>query len=362
MRNEIHRSRAEMMQRNPMLLPAESGFVPEEMPGLRKAAVLMVALGDELAKTLFQSLSENDVQRVTDEITRLGEVPAAQLTNVLTEFYGLLETQQYMVRGGPEYALKLLTEAFGSSKAEELLAQVRRIRERTDGDMAVLQKIDPQQLSKFLEAEHPQTVALVLAHLDAKRGSTVLMQLQPEMRVDVIRRLAEMRQFSPEMAQTVAQVLHGKMEGVGSGGRRSYSGFKAVADLLNRVDQTASKGILEEIEHNEPQLAIGIRNLMFTFEDLTTVPQESIREFLAAVDKRTLAMALKGGRENLKAHLFKSMSSRAVEMLKDDMDTLGPVRTKDVGLAQQELLAVARQLESEGRMMLKMEADDDLTV
>ncbi len=362
MRGEMHRSGAETMQRNPMLLPAEAGFVPAEMPGLRKAAVLMVALGDELAKTLFQSLSENDVQRVTDEITRLGEVPAAQLTQVLTEFYGLLETQQYMVRGGPEYALRLLTEAFGSSKAEQLLAQVRRIRERTDGDMAVLQKMDPQQLSKFLETEHPQTVALVLAHLDAKRGSMVLMQLQPAMRVDVVRRLAEMRQFSPEMAQTVAMVLHGRMEGMGSGGRKSYSGFKAVADLLNRVDQTASKGILEEIEHDEPQLAIGIRNLMFTFEDLTTVPPESIREFLAAVDKRTLAMALKGGRENLKAHLFKSMSSRAVEMLKDDMEALGPVRMKDVGLAQQELLAVARQLESEGRMMLKMEADDDLTV
>ena len=362
MRTEVHRTGVEAMQRNPMLLPAESGFIPAEMSGLRKAAVLMVALGDELAKTLFQSLSENDVQRVTDEITRLGEVPAAQLTQVLTEFYGLLETQQYMVRGGPAYALKLLTEAFGSSKAEELLAQVRRIRERTDGDMAVLQKMDPQQLSKFLETEHPQTVALVLAHLDAKRGSMVLMQLQPAMRVDVVRRLAEMRQFSPEMAQTVALVLHGRMEGMGTGGRRSYSGFKAVADLLNRVDQTASKGILEEIEHDEPQLAIGIRNLMFTFEDLTTVPPESIREFLAAVDKRTLAMALKGGRENLKAHLFKGMSSRAVEMLKDDMEALGPVRMKDVGLAQQELLAVARQLESEGRMMLKMEADDDLTV
>ena len=362
MMNEMHRTGGEAMQRNPMLLPAESGFVPAEMPGLRKAAILMVALGYELAKTLFQSLSENDVQRVTDEITRLGEVPAAQLTQVLTEFYGLLETQQYMVRGGPEYALKVLTEAFGSSKAEALLAQVRKIRERTDGDMAVLQKMDPQQLSKFLETEHPQTVALVLAHLDAKRGSMVLMQLQPGMRVDVVRRLAEMRQFSPEMAQTVALVLHGRMEGMGTGGRRSYSGFKAVADLLNRVDQTASKGILEEIEHDEPQLAIGIRNLMFTFEDLTTVPPESIREFLAAVDKRTLAMALKGGRENLKAHLFKGMSSRAVDMLKDDMETLGPVRMKDVGLAQQELLAVARQLESEGRMMLKMEADDDLTV
>jgi flagellar motor switch protein FliG len=188
------------------------------------------------------------------------------------------------------------------------------------------------------------------------------MQLQPAMRVDVVRRLAEMRQFSPEMAQTVALVLHKRMEGMGKGGRKSYSGFKAVADLLNRVDQAASKGILEEIEHEEPQLAIGIRNLMFTFEDLTTVPPESIREFLAAADKRVLAMALKGGRDNLKAHLFKAMSSRAVEMLKEDMDALGPVRMKDVGLAQQELLTLARQLESEGRMMLKMEVGDDLTL
>jgi flagellar motor switch protein FliG len=359
---EMPMTGAEAMQRNPMLLPAESGFMPAEIPGLRKAAILIMALGDELAKTLFQSLSENDVQRVTDEITRLGEVPATQLTQVLTEFYGLLETQQYMVRGGPEYALKLLTEAFGASKAEQLLSQVRRIRERTDGDMAALQKMDPLQLSKFLETEHSQTVALVLAHLDAKRGSTVLMQLQPAVRVEVVRRLAEMRQFSPEMAQTVSLVLQRRMEGMGTGGRKSYSGFKAVADLLNRVDQAASKGILEEIEHDEPQLAIGIRNLMFTFEDLTTVPPESIREFLAAVDKRTLAMALKGGRENLKAHLFKSMSSRAVEMLKDDMEALGPVRMKDVGLAQQELLVIARQLESEGRMMLKMEADDDLAI
>src|SRR5580658_2970613 len=274
-------SRAEMMRQNPLLLPAEAGFAPAEIPGLRKAAILMVAVGDELAKVLFRSLSDADVRRVTEEITRLGEVPAAQLTQVLTEFYGLLETQQYMVRGGPEYALKLLTEAFGSSKAEEMLAQVRKIRERSSGDMAVVQRMDAQHLSKFLENEHSQTVALVLAHLDPKRGSTVLMNLQGPMRVDVVRRLAEMRQFSPEMAQTVALVLQKRMEGMGTGGRKSYSGFKAVADLLNRVDQTASKGILEEIEHDEPKLAIGIRNLMFTFEDLTTVPPESIREFLA---------------------------------------------------------------------------------
>jgi flagellar motor switch protein FliG len=164
------------------------------------------------------------------------------------------------------------------------------------------------------------------------------------------------------MAQKVAFVLHRRLEGVGTGGRKSYSGFKAVAELLNRIDQMASKGILEEIEQKEPQLAIGIRNLMFTFEDLLTVPAESIREFVAAADKRVLAMALKGGRENLKAHLFKAMSSRAVEMLREDMEVMGPVRMKDVGLAQQELLALARQLEAEGKMMLKMGADDDLAV
>jgi flagellar motor switch protein FliG len=348
-------------QRPPLLLPEDAGFVAAEIPGLRKAAILLVALGDDLAKTLFQSLSESDVQRVTEEITRLGEIPAQQLTQVMTEFYGLLETQQYMVRGGPEYALRVLTEAFGATKAEGMLAQVRRIRERSSGNMAVLQRMDPQQLSKFLQTEHPQTIALVLAHVDAKRGSTILMQLGPALRVNVVKRLAEMRQFSSEMAQKVAFVLHRRLEGVGTG-RKSYSGFKAVAELLNRVDQTASKGILEEIEQQEPQLAIGIRNLMFTFEDLLTVPPESIREFVAASDKRVLAMALKGGRENLKAHLFKAMSSRAVEMLKEDMDVMGPVRMKDVGLAQQELLALARQLEAEGKMLLKMGADDDLAV
>src|ERR1700677_5023454 len=128
-------SGAEMMRQNPLLLPAEAGFAAAEISGLRKAAILMVAVGDEFAKLLFRSLSAADVWRVTEEITRLAQVPAAQSTQVLTEFYGLLETQQYMVRGGPEYALKLLTEAFGSSKAEEMLAQVRKIRERTNGDM-----------------------------------------------------------------------------------------------------------------------------------------------------------------------------------------------------------------------------------
>lgn len=344
--------------------PAEMplGFTPTGLPGLRKAAILMVAVGDDLAKIFFQSLSNGDVQQVTDEITRLGEVPQGQLTQVLMEFYGLLETEQYMVRGGPDYATRLLTMAFGPARAAEMLLEVRGMRERTHGDLGMLHKMDPHQLSKFLENEHPQTVALVLAHLDPKRGSALLMHLDAGLRVDTVRRLAEMRQFSPEMAEKVGVILHRRMEAMGSNGRRSYAGFKAVADMLNRLDMVSSKTIIEAIEVDEPKLAIGIRNLMFTFEDLLTVPEASVRELIAAVDKRVLALSLKGAKENLKAHLFKAMSTRAVEMLKDDMEAMGPVRTKEVARAQQELLVTAHSLEAEGKITLKLEADDELAV
>jgi flagellar motor switch protein FliG len=226
----------------------------------------------------------------------------------------------------------------------------------------MVQKMDPEQLSKFLENEHPQTVALVLAHLDPKRGSTLLMHLDKNMRVETVRRLAEMRQFSPEMANKVGVILQRRMEAVGSNGRKSYSGFKAVADMLNRLDQEASKGIIEEIERQEPTLALGIRNLMFTFEDLLTVSEANISELIGAVDKQVLALALKGSREDLRAHLFKSMSSRALDMLKDEMEAMGPVRTKEVARAQQEMLTLARTLEAEGKISLKMEADDELAV
>ena len=343
------------------MLP-DAGFAPTGLPGLRKAAILLVAVGDDLAKVFFQSLSNTDVQHVADEITRLGEVPQTQLTQVLAEFYGLLETEQYMVRGGPDYASRLLTQAFGSVRAAEMLLEVQGMRERTHGDLAMLQKMDPHQLSKVLENEHPQTVALVLAHLDPKRGSVLLMHLDAGLRVETVIRLAEMRQFSPEMAQKVGVILHKRMDSMGSNGRRSYAGFKAVADMLNRLDMVASKTILDEIEREEPKLAIGIRNLMFTFEDLLTVSEASVREIVAAVDKRVLAVSLKGAKENLKAHLFKAMSTRAVEMLKDDMDAMGPVRTKEVARAQQEMLVLAHSLEAEGRVTLKAEADDELAV
>jgi flagellar motor switch protein FliG len=332
------------------------------MSGVRKAAILMVAVGDEIGKKIIQNLPENDVQRLTEELAGLKNIPPDLSFEVVEEFYEMLETQQYMMHGGLEYATKLLVDSFGKQRAEDLLALVKRAQEANQGNLAMLQKVDPLQLGKFLDGEHPQTVALVLAHLDPKRASQVLDSLGDEHRVDAIRRLAAMRQFSPEMAQKVAVILHKRLENVGDTSRKAYSGFKAVADLLNRQDVEQAKKILEQIEDNDPDTALNIRNLMFTFEDLVTIPSASMREIVSMVDKRQVALALRGAKEDLRAHVFRAMSSRAVDMLKEDMEVLGPVRTREVASAQQEILNLARRLESEGKVILKLEQGDDLLV
>ncbi|MEO6923386.1 MAG: flagellar motor switch protein FliG, partial [Bryocella sp.] len=200
-----------------------------DMPGPRKAALLLMAVGEDLAKVLFQQLDEKQLERITYEITSIGTVPREVLTEILVEFYGMLETQQSMVHGGKDYARRVLTETFGAERAEELLSQMEIVQERSTGDIAMLQTMDPQQLSRFLENEHPQTVALVLAHLEPQKGSMLLMALKPELRVEAVQRLAEMRQFSPEMAKKVALVLARRMDSLGNSGRRSYSGFRSVA-------------------------------------------------------------------------------------------------------------------------------------
>jgi flagellar motor switch protein FliG len=169
-----------------------------------------------------------------------------------------------------------------------------------------------------------------------------------------------MRQFSPEMAQKVAHILHRRLEKVGDTARKSYSGFKAVADLMNQLNAEESRKILEAIEAGQPELALSIRNLMFTFEDLVTVLPATIREIVSGADKHQLALALRGANDELKAQFFKAMSSRAVEMLKEDMEVLGPVRSREVAQAQQEILNLARRLESEGKVILKLETGDEM--
>jgi flagellar motor switch protein FliG len=330
------------------------------MSGVRKAAVLLVAVGEELAKEILRALPEADVQLLTEELAELRGITPDISTGILEEFWGLLDTKNFMTHGGLDYASRLLKETFGAARADDLLMLVRRSQEEAHGNLAKLQRTDPQQLGKLLDSEHPQTIALVLAHLDPKRASMVLDSLSEDHKVLSIQRLAEMRQFSPEMAQKVAHILHRRLENVGDTGRKSYSGFKAVADLLNRLNAEESKKILETIEDGQPELALAIRNLMFTFEDLVTVPPTTIREIVSGVDKRQLALALRGAKEELRAQIFKSMSSRAVEMLKEDMEVLGPVRSREVAQAQQEILNLARRLEAEGKVVLKLETGDEM--
>ncbi|MDR3764998.1 MAG: flagellar motor switch protein FliG [Acidobacteriota bacterium] len=332
------------------------------IPGLRKAAILLVLLGEEISSLIFRNLSEDELREITQEIADLGKVDPQQAVDILDEYHTLTVTQEYIAHGGLTYAEKLLVTALGPEAARDVLNSVIRAQEMSASKLDSLQKADPQQLAKFLQGEHPQTIALILAHLDAKQASALLMKLTEETRAAAVRRLAELRQFSPEMAQKVSVVLHKRLTALGEQSRRAYAGFKGVADLLNRMEPSSGKIILELIERDDPKLAMGIRNLMFTFDDLLGVPEVGIRELLSQLDKKTLAVALKGSSEQLRDHMFKSMSTRAVDMLKEDMEALGPLRSKDVTKAQQECVATARKLEQQGKLQLKQENEDELVV
>jgi len=335
---------------------------PAANPGLQKAAILMVLLGEEAASHIYRNLPENDVQRLTRRIAELEHFKPETAIAVLEEYHQLSLTQGYLAEGGPEYAQKLLVKSFGEAGAQRLLDQVRSAMEQNAVHLESLQEADPQQLAKFLEVEHPQTIALILAHLNARQASALLLRLPEDVRAETIKRLAQLRQFSPDVAQKVALALNKHLESVGEQSRRAYAGFKGAADLLNQLEPIKSKSILEIIEKDDPKMALGIRNLMFTFEDLLGVPEAGIRELLGQLDKKTLALALRGATDELKNLIFKSMSSRAVDMLKEDMEVLGAVRAKDVNQAQHEIVEVARRLEAEGKLVLSAESQEEYVV
>jgi flagellar motor switch protein FliG len=330
--------------------------------GRKKAAILLVLLGNEAAATLYKNLPETEVRLITQEITELEYISPELAAQVLREYHRLTLTQEYLAQGGRDYATKLLVKAFGEQNAQALLAEVHRAQEVSAQNLDTLQKADPHQLAKFIQGEHPQTIALILAHLNAKVARSVLMMLPEKIRGQAVKRLAQMQQFSPEMVKKISMVLHKRLSNLGTQSQRAYGGVKAVAELLNQIDQDASTTILGTIEQDNASLATTIRNLMFTFEDFLVVPDTGIRELLGQVDKKMLATALKGASEDLKNHIFKCMSSRAVEMLKEDMDVLGPVRSKDVQTAQREIVAAARRLEGEGKLALKQEQEDSYVV
>jgi flagellar motor switch protein FliG len=335
---------------------------PEKLSisGARKAAILLTVLGEDSAATVFRNLDEKDLQRVADEVASLGTVPVELSLQVFEEYQRITQAQDFIVQGGHDLARRLLIKAFGETDAEGIMQRLTKARELNP--LESLQRADPQKLARFLEVEHPQTIALILGQLGDRQASALLMSLPNEIRSEAVKRLANLRRFSPEMAEKVSHLLALRLSAVGEQGKRAYSGFQSVADIMNCIDTTVAQEILVEIENEEPALAISIRDLMFTFDDLIQVAESQVRELTGAVDKRVLATALKGTNEQLKDHFFRTMSSRAVEMLKEDIEALGPVRSKDVIKAQSEIVTIARQLESEGKIVLKGEANDEYVV
>jgi flagellar motor switch protein FliG len=328
--------------------------------GARKAAILLTVLGEDSAATVFRNLDEKDLQRVADEVAGLGPVPVEVSLQVFEEYQRLTQAQDFIIQGGHDLARRLLVKAFGEADAESIMQRLTKARELNP--LESLQRADPQKLARFLEAEHPQTIALILGQLGERQASALLMNLPNDIRAEAVKRLANLRRFSPEMAEKVSVVLAQRLRAVGEQGKRTYSGFQSVADIMNCIDTTVAQEILADIENEEPTLAISIRDLMFTFEDFLQVGESQVRELTGAIDKRVLATALKGANEELKNHFFRTMSSRAIEMLKEDIESLGPVRNKDVLKAQSEIVAIARQLETEGKIVLKGEANDEYVV
>jgi flagellar motor switch protein FliG len=271
----------------------------------------------------------------------------------------MMSAQDFIAVGGQDVATRLLVKAFGENGAKNMVLRLTGADEPGLLEVKSLKKADPQQLAKFLVGERPQTKALVLGHLDAKRASALLMSMEPDVRADCVKRLANLGQYSPEVAAKVSAVLNRRLKTVGDHSKHADSGSRNVAELMNRIDSTTAREILESIEKEQPTLAISIRDLMFRFDDFLEVPEQELRKCMNSIDKKTLMIALKGASEDLRSQFYRTMSTRAVEMMKEDSEMMGPVRGKEVVKAQTEIVAIARKLESEGKIVLKAEGEDE---
>ena len=325
----------------------------EQLSGQKKAAVLLVTMGHAASSAVLKHFNEDEVHVLGREVARLRQVTNETSERVLEEFYQMSVAHDYVLKGGVEYARKMLVSAFGPEEARSLLDRLMKTVGSDAANFDALRKADPQQLAKFIHSEHPQTIALILSHLKASQAAALLSSLPAEMRPDVALRMAHLDQISPDIIARIATIIGQKLKALGELNRESYGGIHAVAEMFNRLDAGSSKEILTNIEVQDPSLVETVRHLMFVFEDLLTVDTGAIKEILSRVDRKVLTLALKGTSENLRNHFMGNMSARGSEMLREEMDTMGPVKIKDVEGAQQQIITVVRQLEADGTISMK---------
>ena len=323
------------------------------MTGMRKAAIMIVAMGAEVAADVMSHLNEEEAAMLSREVARLPSIAPETAEAVLEEGYQMTLAHTYVVKGGIDYARTMLMNAYGPEQARKLVDRLMKAIGNDSASFDALQKADPQQLAKFIHKEHPQTIALVLSHLNSSQAAALLASLPLELRGEVSLRMANLERISPEVITRIAAIIGQKIKSLGEFSREAYGGVRAVAEMFNRLDSGMSKDILNDLEKHDEDVTNSIRHLMFVFEDLLLMDSSGIKEVLSRVDRKLLTLALKGTSDQLRTRFLESMSQRGAEMLREDMDSMGPVKIKEVEGAQQQIIAIVRQLEAEGTVSLK---------
>jgi flagellar motor switch protein FliG len=321
--------------------------------GLEKTAIVLLSLGPSTSGDILKKLPEDDVDTISGAIARLNTVTEAQVESVLREFQIAVGGRLFNVKGGLERARAILSEAFGAEYATRLVDRVAKSMDQDAVDFASVRRVEPQQLAKFIQDEHPQTIALLLSHLDSSQAAALLSALPAETRSDITTRMAGLDQISPEVVRTIAAVVGQKFRSFGELSREACGGVRTVADMFNRLDPTNCTQILDSLETENPVLFESIRRSMFVFEDLKALDAAGFTELLARVDRKLLITAMKGTSEELQQHFMSSMSQRGAAMMREDLEALGPIKIKDVDAAQQVIITQARALEKEGVISLK---------
>ncbi len=332
----------------------------EEMTGAQKAAVLLISLGPEKSATVFKHLREDEIEALTLEIANTRSVSSELKEQVLEEFYEVCLAQQYIAEGGIGYAKELLDKALGEEKAMDVIGRLTASLQVRPFEF--VRKADPSQLLNFIQDEHPQTIALILAYLPPNQAAAVVGSLPSEKQADVAKRIALMDRTSPDVIKEVEKILEKKLSSLVSQDYTIVGGVDAIVSILNTVDRTTEKHIMEILEVEEPELADEIRRKMFVFEDILTLDNRAIQTVLREVDNNELATALKNANADVQDCIFNNLSSRLAAMIKEDMEYMGPIRLKDVEEAQQKIVNIIRKLEDSGEIVVSRGGGDEIVV
>ncbi|KAA0257043.1 flagellar motor switch protein FliG [Deferribacter autotrophicus] len=318
----------------------------QQLSGIKKAAILLITLGEEVSSRILAELDDDEVQEISKEIALTKIVDPNIADDVIEEFYNMYLAKKFISKGGLDYAKSVLTKSLGPERARKIIDRLTKLLEQSTG-FEFLTKIDPKQLAKFIQNEHPQTIALILAHLDPSQAAEALSELPEDLKADVALRIANLQDISPSVIKTLSKTLEERFESISSY-KVDVGGVKSVAEILNRMDRSTAKVTLERLEKDAPELVAQIRDMMFTFDDIRRLDNTAIQEILKRADKNTLTLALKGADEELQNKFFSNMSKRAVETMKEEMDYMGPVKLKEVEKAQHEIVQIVRELDEEG--------------